>query len=465
METQTMQTDQLGHRVLDELYRIREHLEFEQLHEAANLTRFWLTQPHLSTTEQELFSLLEHVINSLQGVCALHIDRVQAALQQPASRHLLLVSGFLPTHVASWLLLADQHDRAAQVIELVAAATETAGQRRNPLGQIRTLRVTVDLDMRAGRWRQATVGIRHAHVIASSTSLSIGPILLLESELLAARGDTDRAKRCIAAARRESGDRANAQRAWRTDVAEAFTSLCAGEYSRVIELLRPLVAASPRPQDAGGQRMMTDFVEALVRTGNVAEARTIVEQHRPSILTASALAHFDRSRALVASDPATGAALALCSAEEFARMGVPFERGRSLLVAGELLERSGDLLAARRELSRAGTLFDVLRAQPWLDHVQATLTVRNDQIVHDTTFTRPEHDILQCVTRGLANRDIAKQLHMSVKTVEANLTRMYRKLGVTSRTQIVALAFAQGHTATNRVPALQSRPSNCDVVA
>ena len=49
------------------------------------------------------------------------------------------------------------------------------------------------------------------------------------------------------------------------------------------------------------------------------------------------------------------------------------------------------------------------------------------------------------VARGASNREIAERLYVSVKTVEATLTRIYRKLEVRSRTQLAARLTATGH--------------------
>lgn len=48
-------------------------------------------------------------------------------------------------------------------------------------------------------------------------------------------------------------------------------------------------------------------------------------------------------------------------------------------------------------------------------------------------FTPREIEVLQALTKGLSNKRVADQLCLSAKTVEGYLTRIYRKLGVTSR--------------------------------
>jgi DNA-binding CsgD family transcriptional regulator len=53
-----------------------------------------------------------------------------------------------------------------------------------------------------------------------------------------------------------------------------------------------------------------------------------------------------------------------------------------------------------------------------------------------TTLTATEHRVAQLVGSGHSNQETAAELFMSVKTVEANLTRIYRKLSVRSRTEL-----------------------------
>lgn len=55
-----------------------------------------------------------------------------------------------------------------------------------------------------------------------------------------------------------------------------------------------------------------------------------------------------------------------------------------------------------------------------------------------------EQRIAQLVSEGSTNRDIARALDLSDRTVEWNLTRVYRKLGVRSRAQLAALVAGRG---------------------
>ncbi|WP_170292415.1 response regulator transcription factor [Mycolicibacterium grossiae] len=63
----------------------------------------------------------------------------------------------------------------------------------------------------------------------------------------------------------------------------------------------------------------------------------------------------------------------------------------------------------------------------------------------DRGLTEQERAIAELVARGLTNRDVAKTLLVSPKTVEARMTQIYRKLGIRSRAQL-ALRFREDMT-------------------
>ena len=73
-------------------------------------------------------------------------------------------------------------------------------------------------------------------------------------------------------------------------------------------------------------------------------------------------------------------------------------------------------------------------------------------------LTSTELRIAGLVRDGASNREIATQLYLSVKTVEATLTRVYRKLGVRSRTQLSSRLQATDHLPAVAAPAPGGRP-------
>jgi DNA-binding CsgD family transcriptional regulator len=191
-----------------------------------------------------------------------------------------------------------------------------------------------------------------------------------------------------------------------------------------------------------------DLVEALVRRGDVAAAEAVVAglaQRPPSVWTTAVL---ERARALVTGEPEP----AMASAVAFGAVGAPFEQARSELVAGELARRAHRVALAGPLLQRAEGTFAALGAALW--RVQAEREVRRcargSALGPLTTgggklsqLTEPEAELAALVAQGVSNRDAAAALFVSVKTVEAHLTRIYRKLGVHSRAQL-AVQLAEG---------------------
>lgn len=133
----------------------------------------------------------------------------------------------------------------------------------------------------------------------------------------------------------------------------------------------------------------------------------------------------------------------LTGALEHADPGAPLELGRTHLLRGVLLRRAREHSAARASLESAITIFDEIGARAWA----ATATTELERIPGRTRgpadeLTDAEQRIADLVVTGRSNKEVAAALHLSVKTVEVTLTRVYRKLGVRSRGELAA-RFAQ----------------------
>jgi DNA-binding CsgD family transcriptional regulator len=63
--------------------------------------------------------------------------------------------------------------------------------------------------------------------------------------------------------------------------------------------------------------------------------------------------------------------------------------------------------------------------------------------VEKSALTQTERQVAALVVQGLSNREVAGRLFVSVRTVESNLSRIYRKLGVRSRTEMVRAMAAR----------------------
>jgi DNA-binding CsgD family transcriptional regulator len=143
-----------------------------------------------------------------------------------------------------------------------------------------------------------------------------------------------------------------------------------------------------------------------------------------------------------------GKAEAALEAAEYAAIGFeaggfPFDRGRSLLVAGEVLRRGGERRRAAEKFEQARIIFADLGAALWLDRTIRELSLANPRPRNDRDLTRAERAVAELVALGHTNREVAAQLFIKVPTVEAHLTRIYRKVGIRSRTQL-ARRVAEG---------------------
>jgi DNA-binding CsgD family transcriptional regulator len=119
----------------------------------------------------------------------------------------------------------------------------------------------------------------------------------------------------------------------------------------------------------------------------------------------------------------------------------PYGVARSQLAYGRHLRRARQRAEARSMLTSALGAFERLGAAPWVDQarreLEATgLVLRRGKAADPQALTPQEAQVAELVSGGASNKDVAGALFVSPKTVETHLSRIYRKLGVTSRTQL-----------------------------
>ena len=83
-------------------------------------------------------------------------------------------------------------------------------------------------------------------------------------------------------------------------------------------------------------------------------------------------------------------------------------------------------------------VFDGLGAALWADQTRAELARIGGRAPSSLALTPTENKVAALVALGGTNREVADALFVSVHTVEANLKRIYRKLGVRSRTELAS---------------------------
>jgi DNA-binding NarL/FixJ family response regulator len=188
-------------------------------------------------------------------------------------------------------------------------------------------------------------------------------------------------------------------------------------------------------------RVDGDAIEAALTVGDVDRAQSLLgrfEERAARSQIPWSLAVSARCRALVlaAQGDLDAAADALERAlAEHERCPMPFERARTLLAQGRLQRRLKHKRQSRLALDEARELFAAEGAETWVARVDEELgrvTVRRAPEELSATELR----IAQLAAEGLTNQAIAEQVFVSVKTVESNLKRAYRKLGISSRAQL-----------------------------
>jgi DNA-binding CsgD family transcriptional regulator len=184
---------------------------------------------------------------------------------------------------------------------------------------------------------------------------------------------------------------------------------------------------------------------ALVALGDVERAQRLVAMwDEPSrrVDRAWALAVGARCRALLAAERGEWAAADEALAEAFLqhqRVDMPIELGRTLLLQGQLRRRRRRKASARESFLAAVDLFDRSHAPLWAKraHEELDRVGRRSQRA-DGELSATEQRVAELVAAGKTNRQVAAELFISPKTVDSNLVRIYRTLGVQGRAELAA---------------------------
>ena len=225
---------------------------------------------------------------------------------------------------------------------------------------------------------------------------------------------------------------------------------------RAGEALAHLVAVG----EAGGlppspllsQVASPDLVEAAVRAGRPELARERLERYArwvTAVRSRTGLAIAARLRGLLAdgdgADHDFGEAIAVHQEDRR-----PFELARARLLYGERLRRTRRRIDAREQLRAAQHGFEALGAAGWAERAAAELrasgeTARRTPASSPVALTPQERQIARFVIEGASNREVAAQLFVSRRTVEHHLSRVFAKLGISSRVELArALAELDG---------------------
>jgi len=339
--------------------------------------------------------------------------------------------------------------------ELEAARAETAAVRRLCLARGAESDVmmfdahTAMADVWRGDFAAAEVLAEEAIERAEhiDTQNLRGVALLIRATVLAHRGREADARNDANAALAIARETGTPQLGIRALTVLGFVELSLGKHPEALAALQTLVNAFPAVP--GSEMRNLDYVpyaiEALIATGRADDAEPMIEQlendgrrlDRPWLLATGARG---RAQWLAAKGELDEAARALDDAlAHHDRLPMPFERARTLLVLGQVRRRQRLKQAAADTFAEALREFERIGAALWADRARDELGQTKPAAPQKPTLTASERRIAELATSGMTNRDVAATLYVSLKTVEANLTQIYRKLGIRSRAQLAAM--------------------------
>jgi ATP/maltotriose-dependent transcriptional regulator MalT len=245
-------------------------------------------------------------------------------------------------------------------------------------------------------------------------------------------------------------------------IAEWGVALLDLSLGRPEEAMTRLAAVSSAPAGVGQPYFVLnaapDLVEAYVRLGRDDEAReaygvleTFAVRGTPDA-PPWALAYAARCRGLLAADEAEADGAYEEALELHARATGAFDEARTELVYGEHLRRRRRRIDARAHLRAALELFESLGADVWAERARAELrasgeTARKRDPSTLSQLTPQELQVARFVAEGLSNKEVAAQLFLSPRTIDAHLRNVFAKLGITSRTQLARLELDRTPTA------------------
>jgi DNA-binding SARP family transcriptional activator/DNA-binding CsgD family transcriptional regulator len=234
--------------------------------------------------------------------------------------------------------------------------------------------------------------------------------------------------------------------------ARGVAALVAHKPAQAAESLRAVWEHMEREgvDDPGVFPVAPDLVEALAELGELDEARMVTDRLR-------GLAEQQEHPWGLASAKRCGALVRLCSgrydeeaatelteaAGTYATLGLSFDRARSLLSLGRAQRRVKKWGAARDSLERAAADFDELGCLGWAEEARSELArVGARRASPPGKLTPTERRVAELAAEGLANKEIARVLVVTVNTVEFHLRHAYAKLGVRSRGQLAGRLVA-----------------------
>lgn len=332
-----------------------------------------------------------------------------------------------------------QMERAARGVEELRAQVEAAGRTRDLTV---VLQMAASVHERAGRCRESHTASRSASRLREAVDPTPGAGLTMLGASELCTGDAETACRILTEAV------GAAETAHDTEWT-AYSSGLLGRAHAVLGRTERAAAAFRRCRgllddlgftDPALFLVDADLAEALAATGATSEAATVLNRARTRAeqlgRTVVELGLRRAEAVLRAAGEGPAAAADALRTHIPPEHPYPLELARARLTLGQLEAQARRRAAARAALEEALEQYEGAHNHPWAERVRHELR-RLDGGRDDATPISPlEADIVDLVRSGATNRQIAARLHLSIKTVEANLTRLYRRFDLHNRNEL-----------------------------
>jgi DNA-binding CsgD family transcriptional regulator len=328
---------------------------------------------------------------------------------------------------AAWDLLTSHHIRAARAAGMLVEL---------PLA----LDTRVGVHLLAGETEAAAALVEEAGALAGVMGDGIAP-RYGSLALAAYRGDADEVARLV---RTATDDFLARGEGLGLTAASWLTALLNNGLGRYEEALAAAAEATRVPGEIWFSTFaLAELVEAASRTGRAAQGAEALETLSASTSASGtpwALGVDARSRALLAQGDAAEP-LYREAIERLQPTRLRLDLARGHLVYGEWLRRGARRIDARNELRAAYELFTDFGMEAFAERSRIELEATGEHARKRTAdtvdqLTAQEAQISRLAAEGNTNREIAAQLFISPSTVEYHLRKAFRKLDVTSRTQL-----------------------------
>jgi DNA-binding CsgD family transcriptional regulator len=342
--------------------------------------------------------------------------------------------------LARVLIWTGQLDAARAALTPLYEEARAAGLR----SEFWALSFLVDTETRAGNLARARdLADEFAAISQPARRMLTDIVAVLSNGLISAwTGEVERARHEADEAIRRADAGGWPPRLIESRWLRGFVELSLGDPAAAHEYFAPAIDRVYEGGVGGPARhvpLFRDAAEALAELGKPDDVSRLVEWLERDVDNpwARAAAAYSRGVAADASGDEEQALAALAEAVELFRgLPLPLDLARALLAVGSAQRRARRKRDARISLERAVAIFDDRDAPLWAEQARRELARIGGRTRADSDLTASERRVADLVAEGLTNKEVARRLFVTDRTVEGHLSRIYAKLGVRSRAEL-----------------------------